>query len=201
MKTNPKPHVHNQFTDHAGCAHAGWRCIRCGHDHDRNPRCCDRCEFTVLAPLWTNSPQPIEVPYTVEVDEDGVWCAHAQLRTGVGAHGQGASEAEAICDLRQALSGLTDEVRPGEIIHDDAPSAATPTADLFTFVERHALGALAEVVVSLTNIIGHGETRRADMTEAVHHVHALQNMILAQAAARAYPDRYRLLGSALNPQG
>ena len=29
----------------------------------------------------------VHVPYTVEEDEDGVWCAHAQLRHGVGAHG------------------------------------------------------------------------------------------------------------------
>ncbi len=28
----------------------------------------------------------VHVPYTVEVDEDGVWCAHAQLRLGVRAH-------------------------------------------------------------------------------------------------------------------
>ena len=27
------------------------------------------------------------VPYTVEQDEDGIWCAHAQLRPGVGGNG------------------------------------------------------------------------------------------------------------------
>jgi hypothetical protein len=31
----------------------------------------------------------VQVPYTVEQDEDGVWCAHAQLRPGVGANGEG----------------------------------------------------------------------------------------------------------------
>ena len=31
----------------------------------------------------------VHVPYTVEQDEDGVWCAHAQLRPGVGANGEG----------------------------------------------------------------------------------------------------------------
>jgi predicted RNA binding protein YcfA (HicA-like mRNA interferase family) len=30
----------------------------------------------------------VHVPYTVEQDEDGVWCAHAQLRPGVGARGR-----------------------------------------------------------------------------------------------------------------
>jgi hypothetical protein len=33
--------------------------------------------------------QAVHVPYTVEQDEDGVWCAHAQLRPGVGANGEG----------------------------------------------------------------------------------------------------------------
>jgi len=31
----------------------------------------------------------VHVPYTVEQDEDGVWCAHAQPRPGVGANGEG----------------------------------------------------------------------------------------------------------------
>lgn len=48
----------------------------------------------------------VHVPYVVERDDDGVWCAHAQLRPGVGAHGQGDTEAAAIADLREALTGL-----------------------------------------------------------------------------------------------
>ena len=49
------------------------------------------------------------LPYTVEQDEDGVWCAHAQLRPGVGAHGEGNSREAAIADLREALMGLIAE--------------------------------------------------------------------------------------------
>jgi hypothetical protein len=40
---------------------------------------------------------------------DGVWCAHAQLRPGVGANGEGVSAAAAVEDLREALSGLIAE--------------------------------------------------------------------------------------------
>lgn len=40
----------------------------------------------------------------MERDEDGVWCAHAHLRPGVGAHGEGATP-EAAADLREALAG------------------------------------------------------------------------------------------------
>jgi predicted RNase H-like HicB family nuclease len=58
----------------------------------------------------------VHVPYAVERDEDGVWCAHAQLRPGVGAHGQGDTEAAAIADLREALTGLIESVGvPDEI--------------------------------------------------------------------------------------
>lgn len=51
----------------------------------------------------------VHVLYTVEQDEDGVWCAHAQLRPGVGANGEGDSPAAAIADLREALTGLIAE--------------------------------------------------------------------------------------------
>jgi predicted RNase H-like HicB family nuclease len=53
----------------------------------------------------------VHVPH-VEQDEDGVWCASAQLRPGVGAVGDGATKEEAISDLRGALEALLDVVRP-----------------------------------------------------------------------------------------
>ena len=51
----------------------------------------------------------VHVPYTVEQDENGIWCACAQLRPGVGAHGEGDSREAAIADLREALLGLIAE--------------------------------------------------------------------------------------------
>ncbi|MGH8776304.1 MAG: hypothetical protein ACRDWI_14465, partial [Jiangellaceae bacterium] len=48
----------------------------------------------------------VHVPYALERDEDGVWCAHAQLRLGVGAHGEGSTPEEAVADLRVALDEL-----------------------------------------------------------------------------------------------
>jgi hypothetical protein len=36
----------------------------------------------------------------------------------------------------------------------------------------------------------------ADWGEAAHAVHVIQRAVMAQAAARAYPDRFRLLGRA-----
>jgi predicted RNase H-like HicB family nuclease len=54
----------------------------------------------------------VHVPYAVEQDEDGVWCASAQLRPGVGAAGDGPTRDAAIADLRGALEVLLAEVGP-----------------------------------------------------------------------------------------
>lgn len=55
------------------------------------------------------------------------------------------------------------------------------------------LGAAARILARITNPTGrHGGA--GDWAEAAAAIHALQNMILRQAAARAYPDRYRPLG-------
>jgi predicted RNase H-like HicB family nuclease len=54
----------------------------------------------------------VHVPYAVEQDEDGVWCASAQLRPGVGAVGDGSTPEAAIADLREALEILLAETGP-----------------------------------------------------------------------------------------
>ena len=43
------------------------------------------------------------VPMTIEQDEEGWWCAHAQLGPNVGANGQGRTRKEALDDLREAV--------------------------------------------------------------------------------------------------
>jgi hypothetical protein len=42
----------------------------------------------------------VHVPYVVGQDEDGFWCASAQLRPGVGAAGEGLTRQAAIADLK-----------------------------------------------------------------------------------------------------
>lgn len=51
----------------------------------------------------------VHVPYTLEQDEDGVWCAHAWLGSSGGANGNGATPEEAIADLREAVQLVIDE--------------------------------------------------------------------------------------------
>jgi hypothetical protein len=64
----------------------------------------------------------VHVPYTVEQDEDGIWCAHAKLRPGVGANGEGGYPDTAIADLRMALDAL--------IVEFGAPDELTLTVDV-----------------------------------------------------------------------
>lgn len=47
----------------------------------------------------------------------------------------------------------------------------------------------------LCKIVDNGPTRDADLAELIVHIHAIQIRVMAQAAARAYPDNYRLAGS------
>ena len=49
----------------------------------------------------------------------------------------------------------------------------------------------------VANVVGWNATRENDLEEIAFHIHALQNAVLAQAAARNYPGKYRLLGDTL----
>jgi hypothetical protein len=67
---------------------------------------------------------------------------------------------------------------------------------LLTDAEHAAMDLTIELVRVVYAIIGTGDGAAAnDRREAFGHVHAIQQMIMSQAAARAYPDRYRLLGN------
>jgi hypothetical protein len=74
-----------------------------------------------------------------------------------------------------------------------------PTGELLTAAEHHAMDLTVELVnLVCRDIVGHGRTRTGDINELVGDVHAVQRTILKQAAARAYPDRYRLLGGEID---
>lgn len=71
------------------------------------------------------------------------------------------------------------------------------SGELLTAAEHAVVEKLGELWGELCAIVDDGRTRDHDCFELVVHVHALQNAVLAQAAARAYPDTYRRLGSSL----
>jgi predicted RNase H-like HicB family nuclease len=64
----------------------------------------------------------VHVPYTLERDEDGVWCTHAWLGSSGGANGDGATPDDAIADLREAVQIVIDE--------DGVPEQFQRTLDL-----------------------------------------------------------------------
>ena len=68
---------------------------------------------------------------------------------------------------------------------------------LLTDDEHAALELSGKLADALCCVVGRGRSREEDLRELLAHVHAIQNAVLAQAAARAYPDRYRLIGESL----
>lgn len=70
-----------------------------------------------------------------------------------------------------------------------------PVDHLLTLQERSLVRLIANVYNQFCELVPQGPARRDDLMEVVFHVHALQRMIMAQAAARAYPDEFRPLGA------
>jgi class 3 adenylate cyclase len=75
--------------------------------------------------------------------------------------------------------------------------AADDRSDLLTAEERELIDVLADAANRFANVIGSGPTRHADSLEVIDKIHQLQQAVMAQAAARAYPASYRLLGETL----
>lgn len=67
-------------------------------------------------------------------------------------------------------------------------------AQPLTAAEHRALALTGQLAMELNLIVGNGPSRGADLQELVHHLHAIQHTIMAQAAARTYPETLRLLG-------
>ena len=63
--------------------------------------------------------------------------------------------------------------------------------------EHAAVTKAGELWGLLCSIVADGPTREADLNELIVHVHAIQRAVLSQAAGRAFPDQYRLLGTTL----
>lgn len=72
-------------------------------------------------------------------------------------------------------------------------------AELLTDAEHRAMDLTTQLWnVLATEVVGDmGGSRAGDLRELGAHLHAIQQAVLSQAAGRAYPNRYRLLGRAL----
>lgn len=69
---------------------------------------------------------------------------------------------------------------------------------LLTKLETDCIVSLATIGKTIHAIIytkDYNDTiAKQDFEEAMNHIHALQQMIMAQAASRAHPELFRLLG-------
>jgi hypothetical protein len=72
---------------------------------------------------------------------------------------------------------------------------------LLTEAEHAAIEAAGALWNQLCRIVGHRRTRAGDLNELAAHIHGIQRAVMKQAAARAYPERYRLLGQTIVPIG
>lgn len=69
--------------------------------------------------------------------------------------------------------------------------------DPLTPLEIETIGMQGKVWNNLCKIVGDGPSRSGDLKELCAHVHAIQQAIMSNAAARAYPDQFRPLGGTL----
>jgi hypothetical protein len=65
---------------------------------------------------------------------------------------------------------------------------------LLTPLELRALDQIGEVGSTLFAVVREAGGFDPDMAEVADKVHQLQALVMSNAAARAYPDRFRLLG-------
>lgn len=74
------------------------------------------------------------------------------------------------------------------------PPKPTEAPELLTDDEHQAVELAGELWNLLCQITGDGPNRGPDLDEFRHSIHQVQHGVMKQAAARAYPDRYHLLG-------
>jgi hypothetical protein len=60
--------------------------------------------------------------------------------------------------------------------------------------ELRALDMTGELANLCRRVIGQGPNADHDWNEIAQRIHAIQHTLMAQAAARCYPDRFRVLG-------
>jgi hypothetical protein len=81
-----------------------------------------------------------------------------------------------------------------------AVSDAAARADLLTAAEHEAVAMAGRLYVHVRDkVCGNGSTRDDDLAELRALVHGIQRLVEAQAAARAYPQAYRLMGQVIEP--
>ena len=71
------------------------------------------------------------------------------------------------------------------------------TNELLTPSEKLAMHRTTELWSVLQEVVGNDISREGDLRELCQAIHVIQRAIMAQAAARAYPTEFRLLGEVI----
>lgn len=71
---------------------------------------------------------------------------------------------------------------------------ARTATDALTEEEHGILRTISDLAADYIDLVGDGPTAAEDFGEILPHLHALQQTVMAQAAARTHPGKYRLLG-------
>lgn len=66
--------------------------------------------------------------------------------------------------------------------------------DLLTDKEHALVKKLGECAGEFSDILEHNQSRINDAAEFITLIHFLQRFVMSQAAAREYPEIYRMLG-------
>lgn len=89
---------------------------------------------------------------------------------------------------------MASNLQPLQLPRSPRVSEDMTEPQLLTDLEQETIEALGNIWNNLCLIVGSGLCRENDLAELVIPIHTLQRYIMGQAAARAYPDQYRLLG-------
>lgn len=73
--------------------------------------------------------------------------------------------------------------------------------DLLSPEEHEAMDMTVDLWNALCGVAGDADSRGDDLRELAAHIHGIQRAVLANAAARMYSDRYRLLGGTVAGSG
>lgn len=65
---------------------------------------------------------------------------------------------------------------------------------MLTDTEIKLVKDIGNLLGGFNKIIHNGPCYNEDLGEVVSHIHALQNMVMSQSAARAHPGDFRLMG-------
>jgi len=95
------------------------------------------------------------------------------------------------------IAGLLTEAGWTEPTPEPGNKPTPSKPELLTADEQKAITLTADLWNQLCRVVGGGRTRDADLVELCTHIHAIQHAVMSQAAARAYPGEYRLLGGSL----